>query len=432
MKQIKFVRLAAAAALTAVLLFTGCSDGGSSTPTPRPEPDPNTPVTTSKTDLEDAPDVNGVVWRYAKSGTNTVTLVGYSSAGKVPRGAVRLPGSTDEGYIVTGIGVRALAGSGITSVILPERVETIEAQAFKDCTSLTAVDLQAGRVKEIGAAAFANTGLVQLTIPEGVRSIGAKAFYGCKALETLNILGVPTVDGSEHNGAFEGCTKLRNVKLNENTKRIADSMFAECKSLQSISLPAGLTQIGKAAFSKCTGLKEIALPDSLAKLGENAFAFCESLQTVNVPAQVTVLNARTFWYCTGLTGVTLPDKLTEVGEHAFAECRALESIVLPDSVKTVGKNAFGGCYELKRAVVSSKVSALEDYTFDRCEKLEKLYIPQSVSRIGKYALPMEQTVNIYYGGTETAWSSLVKQAQAGNTALSRAKVTPNALPSQLN
>ena len=288
-------------------------------------------------------------------------------------------------------------------------METIEAQAFKDCTSLTAVDLQAGRVKEIGAAAFANTGLVQLTIPEGVRSIGAKAFYGCKALETLNILGVPTVDGSEHNGAFEGCTKLRNVKLNENTKRIADSMFAECKSLQSISLPAGLTQIGKAAFSKCTGLKEIALPDSLAKLGENAFAFCESLQTV-----------------------TLPDKLTEVGEHAFAECRALESIVLPDSVKTVGKNAFGGCYELKRAVVSSKVSALEDYTFDRCEKLEKLYIPQSVSRIGKYALPMEQTVNIYYGGTETAWSGLVKQAQAGNTALSRAKVTPNALPSQIN
>ena len=112
MKQIKFVRLAVAAALTAVLLFTGCSDGGSSTPTPRPEPDPNTSVTTSKTDLEDAPDVNGVVWRYAKSGTNTVTLVGYSSAGKVPSGAVRLPGSTDEGYIVTGIGVRALAGSG--------------------------------------------------------------------------------------------------------------------------------------------------------------------------------------------------------------------------------------------------------------------------------------------------------------------------------
>ena len=270
MKQIKFVRLAAAAALAAVLLFTGCSDGGSSTPTPRPEPEPDTSVTTSKTDLEDAPDVNGVVWRYAKSGANTVTLVGYSSAGKVPSGAVRLPGSTDDGYIVTGIGARALAGTGITSVTLPERVETIEAQAFKDCTGLTSVDLQTGRVKEIAAAAFANTGLVQVDIPESVRSIGAKAFYGCKALETVNILGVPTVDGSEHNGAFEGCTKLRNVKMNENTKRIADSMFAECKSLQSISLPGGVTEIGKAAFSKCTGLQEIALPDSLTKLGENA------------------------------------------------------------------------------------------------------------------------------------------------------------------
>ena len=51
MKQIKFVRLAAAAALTAALLFTGC-DGGGSTPTPRPDPDPSTSVTTSKADVE--------------------------------------------------------------------------------------------------------------------------------------------------------------------------------------------------------------------------------------------------------------------------------------------------------------------------------------------------------------------------------------------
>ena len=83
-------------------------------------------------------------------------------------------------------------------------------------------------------------------------------------------------------------------------------------------------------------------------------------------------------------------------------------------------------------VLSDKVSTIEDYTFDRCEKLEKLYIPQSVSRIGKYALSMEQTVNIYYGGAQTGWNSLVNRAQTGNTALSRAKVTGNALPSQIS
>ena len=187
MKQIKFVRLAAAAALTAALLFTGC-DGGGSTPTPRPDPDPSTSVTTSKADVEDAPDANGVVWRYARSGSNTVTLVGYSSAGKMPRGEVRLPSITDDGYIVTDIGARALAGTGITGVTLPERAETIEAQAFKDCTGLTSVNLQTGRVREIGAAAFANTGLVQVILPESVRSIGAKAFYNCKAPSTTALL----------------------------------------------------------------------------------------------------------------------------------------------------------------------------------------------------------------------------------------------------
>ena len=71
------------------------------------------------------------------------------------------------------------------------------------------------------------------------------------------------------------------------------------------------------------------------------------------------------------------------------------------------------------------------YAFDRCEKLEKLYIPQSVQEIGQYALPMEQTVNIYYGGTDTAWISLVMRAATGNTALYRANSTANALPAQM-
>jgi hypothetical protein len=67
---------------------------------------------------------------------------------------------------VTSIGTYAFAGSGLTSVEIPNSVKEIGKCAFNKCTSLNDV-----------------------AIPTSVTSIGAGAFGNCTALTTINYAG---------------------------------------------------------------------------------------------------------------------------------------------------------------------------------------------------------------------------------------------------
>ncbi len=56
--------------------------------------------------------------------------------------------------------------------------------------------------------------------------------------------------------------------------------FKDCESIQSVSLPDGLTMILDAAFRNCKNLQEIVIPLSLKSVGFRAFDSCENLQSV--------------------------------------------------------------------------------------------------------------------------------------------------------
>lgn len=98
--------------------------------------------------------------------------------------------------------------SSLTSIVIPEGVESITGLAFADCTSLTSVTIPAS-VKSIESLAFWNcAGLTSITIPEGVESIGSASFFECGNLTSVII---PNSMRSIGYGAFWGCTKLLNV-----------------------------------------------------------------------------------------------------------------------------------------------------------------------------------------------------------------------------
>ena len=62
-------------------------------------------------------------------------------------------------------------------------------------------------------------------------------------------------------------------------------MFVDCKALEEIVIPEGVTTIGYGAFRGCTNLKRVTLPDSLEDIGSEAFAGCDSLDrdTLKLP-----------------------------------------------------------------------------------------------------------------------------------------------------
>ena len=125
---------------------------------------------------------------------------------------------------------------------------------------------------------------------------------------------------------------------------IGESAFQGCSSLQSITLPASVTEIEISAF-KGTGLTSITLPEDLTTIGGAAFMMCSGLQSITIPAGVTEIGVSTFFQCSSLASITLPEGLTTIGTWAFV-MSGLISISIPASVTTIEEGAFANCASL--------------------------------------------------------------------------------------
>lgn len=67
--------------------------------------------------------------------------------------------------------------------------------------------------------------------------------------------------------------------LNEGIQKIEKSAFYGCESLERITLPSTVTEIGERAFRDCKWLREVFLNEGLVKIGNTAFYGCSSLQS---------------------------------------------------------------------------------------------------------------------------------------------------------
>ena len=96
---------------------------------------------------------------------------------------------------LTTIGKEMFYRSKLKSVVIPASVETIEATAFKGCSSLATVTFEKGsQLKTIGGGYYYHyyygvfsdcTALKSIEIPASVETIEATAFKGCSSLATV-------------------------------------------------------------------------------------------------------------------------------------------------------------------------------------------------------------------------------------------------------
>lgn len=84
---------------------------------------------------------------------------------------------------VFGNSTAANACTKINSVIFPSNITTIAANAFRNCTELSSVDLTG--ITTLGNYAFSATGLVSLTVPSSVTSLGTYVFSNTYNLATV-------------------------------------------------------------------------------------------------------------------------------------------------------------------------------------------------------------------------------------------------------
>lgn len=96
--------------------------------------------------------------------------------------------------------------------------------------SLTSVTLPE-TVKKIGSHALRNTGITSMLIPNSVDTIGGFAFYGCTALTSVELgNGVKFIDIY----TFHGCSNLQTVKIGTGMIKM-DYVFADCPLLTDVT-----------------------------------------------------------------------------------------------------------------------------------------------------------------------------------------------------
>lgn len=218
-------------------------------------------------------------------------------------------------------------------------------------------------LKKIGTYAFQKTSLTSVNIPDNVETIAEYAFSNARQLQEVHL---PDSLTSLGNYAFEECRSLRTVKIPAKLKEIPWYAFQHCKSLQSVELHDGITGIGDYSFNNCD-LREMTLPKSTTWVGGNAFngntnlskvtlneglidiwaeAFYNTaIDTLNCPSTLRNIRNSAFAGCRNLRQINLNEGLTRIEVYALANNKATE-IVLPSSLEYCAGAAFDGCDSL--------------------------------------------------------------------------------------
>ena len=170
------------------------------------------------------------------------------------------------------------------------------------------------------------------------------------------------------------------------------------EQIETVTIGAGVTSVGKNAFLGCTALTAVTLPSSVTTIGAFAFVSCKALTGITIPSGVKTIKESVFFSCTALTGVTLPEGLQTIGASAFLGC-SLTNVTLPNSVTTMGESAFSSCTALTNVTLSDKLTTIGKSAFNGCSQLKNVSIPNSVTTIGDGAFAQckaLKNVNVFW------------------------------------
>lgn len=193
------------------------------------------------------------------------TITKYIGSG----GRVTIPDELG-GYPVTVIGEGSFSAYtyDLSSVVIPDSVETIESVAFSGCQRLQGVTFGSG-LKSIGGYAFYNCRLSDVTLPEGLTSIGGSAFEkGCAG--SVYIPGTVEKIGSY---AFSK-SSISTLTFGDGVGEVAGFAFNECP-IGNVVLKGSVDKFKKDAFRQSYGKRSVYVEDLAAWLKiefENLYA----------------------------------------------------------------------------------------------------------------------------------------------------------------
>ena len=262
------------------------------------------------------------------------------------------------------VGVGAFSGmTGLISADLPDTVTRIGDNAFQDCTSLTSFHYPLSLQSVYnGYFTYGNlfvncVSLKEIHVPEGVTQLPFCVFRGSKYLEHVDL---PSTLEAIGDFAFYECESIVNLDIPAGVTRIGGFAFAGMKQLTAADLPDGVTSIGQCAYSGCENLTFFHYPRNLEKTTPynytcgDIFNGCVSLESITIPDGVTHIPGSMFFGAENLKNVEIPMSVTEIGypttmnnKDPFHNCKSIEVLYLSENITKIFDPSFEGCTSLE-------------------------------------------------------------------------------------
>ena len=159
--------------------------------------------------------------------------------------------------------------------------------------------------------------------------------------------------------------QLQDITAVAEDSKIPEWTYYRNQSVGAATIPAGTTEIGRFAFSR------------------------SSIQSVTLPEGVTTIDYAAFYHCDDLNSVVLPDTVTRVGAKAFTHTgwmdnfqqNSVEDFLISGGVLVAYKG------EQAEVTVPDGIRVIADEVFRNHTELKKIHLPASVTDIGDSVFP---------------------------------------------
>ncbi len=225
-----------------------------------------------------------------------------------------------------------------------------------------------------------NGAQTQITVPTElggteVSSIGAYVYENNKTIESVTIPDGITTIGDR---AFGGCSALREVTIGADVSKIISAAFEKCTALTSIDIPSNVKIVDQYVFSNCSALTEVTLHEGLEQLGLD-FLYGTAVSSVYIPATLTWAQSA-FYGATALENVTFGEGFSTILYDMF-KASSLKELTIPDSVTKIDRGAFCDMPELESLVIPDSVTEIGQYLASNCPKLTSFSFGTGVNYI---------------------------------------------------
>ena len=239
------------------------------------------------------------------------------------------------------------------------------------------LEVKVGTVS-ISTNSFKGALMETISLPDSLLAIGSYAFENCEELQNIEI---PDTAIIQHT-AFIQCNKLTSVSWRESSASstkitiLPDSIFHHCDLLASLEMPNSLVTIEGDVASWCS-LQTVTIPNGVTSVGINAFAENHALTAVVLSDVLTNLKQSAFGFCYLLSNVsfhnvTEPQLTYFNGTDVFTNC-PLQSFVPFERLTSINGGSFDMA-EFTSVIINPNITQINPGAFNRCDELVTAYM----------------------------------------------------------